>query len=105
MATAGGPVLVHFLDFAQLNSVRTLPYVAEWARRYREHGLTTLPEEQRIILILSDIQGLAYEEIAEITNTNLGTVKSRLSRGRARLRDVLKAGELLPARYRHESGG
>jgi RNA polymerase sigma factor (sigma-70 family) len=68
-----------------------------------QHGLATLPEEQRIILILSDIQGLAYEEIAEITSTNLGTVKSRLSRGRARLRDVLKAGELLPARYRHES--
>jgi RNA polymerase sigma-70 factor (ECF subfamily) len=68
-----------------------------------QHGLATLPEEQRLILILSDIQGLAYEEIAEITSTNLGTVKSRLSRGRARLRDVLKAGELLPARYRHES--
>ena len=28
--TAGGPALVHFLDFAQLNSVRTLPYLAEW---------------------------------------------------------------------------
>jgi RNA polymerase sigma factor (sigma-70 family) len=70
-----------------------------------QQGLATLPEEQRIILILSDIQGLAYEEIADITDTNLGTVKSRLSRGRARLRDVLKAGELLPARYRHESGG
>jgi hypothetical protein len=42
LATAAGPVLVHFLDFAQLNSVRTLPYVAEWARRYRDHGLTTL---------------------------------------------------------------
>jgi RNA polymerase sigma factor (sigma-70 family) len=70
-----------------------------------QHGLTTLPEEQRLILILSDIQGLAYEEIAEITGANLGTVKSRLSRGRARLRDVLKAGELLPARYRHESEG
>jgi hypothetical protein len=42
VATAGGPVLVHFLDFAQLNSVRTLPYVSEWAQRYREHGLTTL---------------------------------------------------------------
>jgi hypothetical protein len=42
VATAGGLVLVHFLDFAQLNSVRTLPYVAEWARRYREHGLTAL---------------------------------------------------------------
>lgn len=42
LATAAGPVLVHFLDFAQLNSVRTLPYVSEWARRYAEHGLTTL---------------------------------------------------------------
>lgn len=37
--TAGGPALVHFFDFAQLNSVRTLPYVGEWARRYRESGL------------------------------------------------------------------
>jgi RNA polymerase sigma-70 factor (ECF subfamily) len=68
-----------------------------------QHGLTLLPDEQRIVLILSDIQGLAYEEIAQITNSNLGTVKSRLSRGRARLREVLKAGELLPTRYRHES--
>jgi len=42
VTTAAGPVLVHFLDFAQLNSVRTLPYVAEWASRYRAHGLTTL---------------------------------------------------------------
>jgi hypothetical protein len=40
--TAAGPVLVHFLDAAQLNSVRTLPYVIEWDRRYREDGLTTL---------------------------------------------------------------
>jgi hypothetical protein len=42
VATAGGPVLVHFFDFAQVNSVRTLPYVAEWARRYEPHGLTTI---------------------------------------------------------------
>jgi hypothetical protein len=40
--TAAGPVLVHFLDFAQLNSVRTLPYLAEWARRYADHGLCTI---------------------------------------------------------------
>jgi hypothetical protein len=40
--TADGPALVHFLDFAQLNSVRTLPYVAEWDRRYREAGLRTI---------------------------------------------------------------
>ena len=66
-------------------------------------GLATLPEDQRLVLILSDIQGMAYDEIAVITNTNLGTIKSRLSRGRARLRDYLRAGELLPARYRHET--
>lgn len=70
-----------------------------------QEALGTLPDEQRAILILSDIEGLAYEEIAQITNTNLGTVKSRLSRGRARLREVLKAGELLPPKYRHESDG
>jgi hypothetical protein len=42
LATAGGPVLVHFFDFTQLNGVRTLPYVREWARRYAPHGLTTI---------------------------------------------------------------
>jgi hypothetical protein len=40
--TAGGPALVHFLDFAQLNSVRTLPYLREWSRRYREAGLNVI---------------------------------------------------------------
>jgi hypothetical protein len=40
--TAAGPVLVHFLDFSQLNSVRTLPYLVEWDRRYREAGLRTI---------------------------------------------------------------
>lgn len=40
--TAAGPVLVHFVDFAQLNSVRTLPYLNEWDRRYRDAGLRTI---------------------------------------------------------------
>jgi hypothetical protein len=42
LLTAGGPVLVHFFDFAQLNSVRALPYLVEWDRRYAELGLTTI---------------------------------------------------------------
>ena len=97
-------------DAAPLQIADTAESPADFALRRElaaaiQQGLGALPDEQRIILILSDIEGLAYEEIAQITNTNLGTVKSRLSRGRARLRDVLKAGELLPARYRHESGG
>jgi hypothetical protein len=39
---ARGPVLVHFLDFAQLNSVRSLPYVVAWHERYRNAGLAVL---------------------------------------------------------------
>jgi RNA polymerase sigma-70 factor (ECF subfamily) len=67
-----------------------------------QQGLSALPADQRMVVILCDIQGLSYEEIAHIVGANLGTVKSRLSRGRARLRDILRAGELLPARYRHQ---
>lgn len=40
--TAGGPALVHFVEFAQLNSVRSLPYAQEWWRRYREAGLSVI---------------------------------------------------------------
>jgi hypothetical protein len=40
--TAKGPVLVHFFDYSQVNSVRTLPYLTEWDHRYREAGLTTI---------------------------------------------------------------
>lgn len=40
--TADGPAIVHFIDFAQLNSVRTLPYLGEWSRRYREAGLSVI---------------------------------------------------------------
>lgn len=67
-----------------------------------QHSLAQIPEDQRVIVILSDIQGLSYDEIATVTGTQIGTVKSRLSRGRARLRDILKARELLPSKYRHE---
>jgi RNA polymerase sigma factor (sigma-70 family) len=69
-----------------------------------EAGLMQLPEDQRLALVLCDIEGLAYEEIARVTGTNVGTVKSRLSRGRARLRALLLARpELLPAQFRPES--
>jgi RNA polymerase sigma-70 factor (ECF subfamily) len=64
-------------------------------------GINQLPEDQRIVLVLSDVQGLAYQEIAEIIDQPLGTIKSRLSRGRQRLRDfLLTQQELLPSQYR-----
>jgi hypothetical protein len=40
--TAVGPVLVHFFDFAQLNSVRAMPYVVDWRERYRDAGLAVI---------------------------------------------------------------
>ena len=64
-------------------------------------GINHLPEDQRIVLVLCDVQGLSYQEAADIVNQPLGTVKSRLSRGRRRLRDyLLQQKELLPGRYR-----
>ena len=66
-----------------------------------EEGIQSLPADQRVVLVLSDVQGFAYQEIAEITATSLGTVKSRLSRARSKLRDYLmEHQELLPAQYR-----
>lgn len=54
-----------------------------------ERALALLPEEQRTVVLLSDVQGCSYEEVAAATGAALGTVKSRLSRGRARLRQAL----------------
>ena len=49
-----------------------------------------LPDDQRLVVILSDVHGHPYDEIAEITGVAVGTVKSRLSRARSRLREVLR---------------
>ncbi|HLI71149.1 MAG TPA: sigma-70 family RNA polymerase sigma factor [Ktedonobacteraceae bacterium] len=64
-------------------------------------GLQELSLEQRVAVILCDIQGLSYEEIAIATQATLGTVRSRIARGRLRLRDYLyRHRELLPRSYR-----
>lgn len=69
-----------------------------------QRGLEMLPHEQRLTLVLIDIEGLSYEEAADALATNLGTIKSRLSRARAALRDFLvQQEELLPSRYRLKS--
>jgi RNA polymerase sigma-70 factor (ECF subfamily) len=56
-----------------------------------EAALRQVPEPFRTTLILRDIEGFVYEEVAEIQSVNLGTVKSRLVRGRAALKAILTA--------------
>jgi RNA polymerase sigma-70 factor, ECF subfamily len=69
--------------------------------QFIEAGILALPPEQRLVLALCDIHGYAYEEIAEIAGLPMGTVKSRISRARLRLRDyLLNKPELLPASFR-----
>lgn len=66
-----------------------------------ERGVATLPAEQRLVLVLCDIHGYSYEEIADQTGMPMGTVKSRINRARAKVRDyLLQYPELLPAAFR-----
>ena len=53
-------------------------------------ALLTLPDNLRIVLVLREYEGLSYEDISKITNTTLGTVKSRISRARLKLQEELK---------------
>ncbi|NPV69284.1 MAG: sigma-70 family RNA polymerase sigma factor [Firmicutes bacterium] len=63
-------------------------------RELVQRGIALLPEDHRIIVVLRDLQGLSYEEISQTLGLNLGTVKSRLNRARAALKDRLSASEL-----------
>lgn len=56
-----------------------------------ERALSALPDDQRLAIILSDVHGHPYDEVATITGVAVGTVKSRISRARARLRDEISA--------------
>jgi RNA polymerase sigma-70 factor (ECF subfamily) len=82
------------------------PYQAAVHMENRERveaALKQVPEPFRTTLILRDIEGFVYEEVAEIQGINLGTVKSRLVRGRACLKLILTAcadGERRPAHAR-----
>lgn len=97
-------------DEPVLGAERAAPEAPQdWAERQElnaaiQQGLALLPPDQRVTLVLVDIEGFSYEEVAAATDANVGTVKSRLSRARAHLRDFLMAQpELIPSHYRLKS--
>ena len=68
-----------------------------------QHCLEALPADFRAVVVLADIQGMDYAEVAAAARVPLGTIKSRLARARLRLRECLRGfGELLPAAFRLE---
>src|SRR5688572_23964839 len=68
-----------------------------------QHCLNALPTEFRSVVVLADIQGMDYSEVATTARVPLGTIKSRLARARLRLRECLRSfEELLPASFRLE---
>jgi len=70
-----------------------------------QHCLNNLPLEFKTVVVMADLQGMDYTEVAAAVRVPLGTIKSRLARARLRLRECLQSfEELLPASYRLEDG-
>jgi len=73
--------------------------IASEQRRMLEKAIADLPEDMRAAIVLRDVQGFSYDEIARMLEANVGTIKSRISRGREKLREVLVRQPELFGRY------
>ena len=95
------------VESPSMTALRALPETPEnhaergERRAFIEQCIEYLPDDQRLAVLLCDVHGYAYEEIVEITGWPMGTVKSRISRARIKLRQHLqRQPELLPTAFR-----
>jgi RNA polymerase sigma-70 factor (ECF subfamily) len=105
------------MSFEQVNSegdeIESLPWMMDHSagpeERYDsvelhdalQHCVKALNSEYRLVVVLVDVEGMSYEEVARVANIPVGTVKSRLARARMQLRKSLQSYRgLLPAAYR-----
>lgn len=77
-------------DYYSSNPALQVSFEPDDTRELIDKALQKLPEKYKMPVILKDIDGLSYEEIADVLDCEVGTVKSRLSRGRMMLKDLLK---------------
>jgi RNA polymerase sigma-70 factor (ECF subfamily) len=107
-ASAAGPSMDDEALHLDLPASGETPHEAAERAELRqaiETGLQTLPAEFRTVLILRELHQLSYEEIAQVTDVDLGTVKSRISRGRRLLRKFLvETGNFSPPQPSKDAG-
>ncbi len=77
------------LDVADIRPIPSRSIENDELRHHLHQALTSLPDNYRTVIVLRDIEGLSYEEIAIVTDSTLEAIKSRLFRARATLRDLL----------------
>jgi len=90
----------------EIPDIRDLPedsVVRNEMRKNISDGISALPDKHRNILVMREITGMSYEEIAQSLRINIGTVKSRLARARLKLIEILKEMGTFPENLRLKS--
>ena len=77
-------------DIADLEADADIQVMESTLEEPLQLGLRSMNAEFRLAVVLADVEGMSYEEIAEIMNTSIGTVRSRIHRGRKQLRSYLE---------------
>ncbi len=78
------------IDIPDISSKPIEKCITSECEKFIKKAIRGLPEAFKVAIILREFQGLSYEEIANTTNSSIGTVKSRISRARIKLQEVLK---------------